>query len=150
MRIALFEPEIAQNTGTILRLGACFHMGIDIIEPCGFIWNHPTFRRSVMDYIESVDCNRYADIESFLNRPTMGRTFAVVVDGEQSIYDIAFEPTDTFLFGKESTGLPMSIESQLPTLHIPMPGSNHIHRPPSLNLAMAVAIVMGEGVRQTV
>jgi tRNA (cytidine/uridine-2'-O-)-methyltransferase len=148
MRIALFEPEIAQNTGTILRLGACFHMGVDIIEPCGFIWNHPTFRRSVMDYIDVVDCHRYDSIENFLNRPTKGHTFAVVVGGAQSIYDVTFEPTDTLLFGKESTGLPHSVQSHFQTLHIPMPGAHATHRPPSLNLATAVAIVMGEGVRQ--
>jgi tRNA (cytidine/uridine-2'-O-)-methyltransferase len=148
LTLALFEPEIPQNTGTLLRLGACMNVSVDIIEPCGFVWNHPSFRRSVMDYMDHVQCRRYADFETFMMaRP--GRTIAVIVSGETPLYDFQFQPGDTLLFGKESTGIPSDLIHGLPSIHIPMPGRLLVNEGcRSLNLATAAAMVVAEAVRQ--
>lgn len=161
MRIALYQPEIPQNTGTILRLAACMGIGVDIIEPCGFIWSHPNFKRAVMDYLPHVDVRRFCDVQEFLetyvteNFSTDGnlaalsmpenfvkkpeqRIIACIVSGGTSVYDFRFHPTDTILFGRESDGLPEHLTEALETIFIPMPGKLR-----SLNLATAVSFVAG-------
>ncbi len=142
MRIALFQPEIPQNTGTILRLCACLNLGIDIIEPCGFIWNHPQFKRAVMDYLPHVHVRRFSDFEEF-KLAQEGRIIPCILEGETSYYAFSFASSDTILFGKESTGIPKELTKYLSSIFIPMEGGLR-----SLNLATSVSMVAGEGIRQ--
>ncbi len=143
MRLGLFEPEIPQNTGTLLRFGACLGVGVDIIEPCGFVWNHPSFKRAVMDYSDHVDCRRYSDFIDFMqDRP--GRVVPVIVSGKTALYDFHFHPNDTLLFGKESTGIPHDLIQGMPSVFISMVGKCR-----SLNLATAAAMAVSEAVRQS-
>ena len=147
LRIALYQPEIPQNTGTILRLAACMGVGVDLIEPLGFIWNHPNFKRAVMDYLPHVDLVRHVDFEAFLlsKQKTGGRIIPVVVSGETSVFDFTFQDNDTILFGKESIGIPFELIEGYPSLTIPMPGRGR-----SLNLAIATTMVTTEAMRQLV
>ena len=147
MRIALFQPEIPQNTGTILRLAACMNIPVDIIEPCGFIWNHPSFKRSVMDYIDCVDVVRHPALEDFYAK-THGRIIVCDVGGDTSLYDMTFQRDDVLLFGQESVGLPHDVRTRHTSLHIPMPGNNVNPDCRSLNLAVSVGMVVGAGMAQ--
>ena len=142
MRIALYQPEIPQNTGTILRLAACMGLGVDIIEPCGFIWSHPQFKRAVMDYLPHVHVQRFCDTEEFFDERKDNRVIACIVSGKTSVYDFTFRDTDTLLFGRESEGIPSVITDALETISIPMPGKLR-----SLNLATVVSFVAGVALR---
>lgn len=146
MRIALFQPEIPQNAGTILRLAACMNMPVDMIEPCGFIWNHASFRRSVMDYIDYVDVTRHPSMEDFY-AATSGRIIVCDVRGQTSLYDMTFHHDDVLLFGQESIGLPDDVRTRHPSLFIPMP-ANAVHPScRSLNLAVSVGMVVAVALR---
>jgi tRNA (cytidine/uridine-2'-O-)-methyltransferase len=109
MRIALFEPEIAGNVGTILRLGACLGAAVDLIEPMGFEWDDRRVRRAAMDYIDHVTIARHPGFDAF--RTTIGarRLVLFTTKSRQSAYDFAFKADDVLLFGKESAGVPIAI-----------------------------------------
>lgn len=142
MRIALYQPEIPQNTGTLIRLSACMGMGVDIIEPCGFIWNHPSFKRAVMDYLPHCDIKKFADFNEFKESKNK-RLVACIVQGGTPYYDFEFQKDDTILFGRESDGIPAELIQTMPSIYIPMPGKLR-----SLNLATAASMVVGEMMRQ--
>lgn len=144
MRIALYQPEIAQNVGAILRLGACFGVAVDLIEPMGFEWDDKRVRRTAMDYIDAVEIARHRGFEAF-RAATAGRLVLLSTKGEQSPYDHGFAADDILLFGKESGGVPPEVAAQCDfTLRIPIrPGVR------SLNLATAAALALGEALRQT-
>ena len=144
MRIALYQPEIAQNVGAVLRLGACFGVAVDLVEPMGFAWDDKRVRRTAMDYIDQVTIARHPDFAAF-RAATPGRLVLLSTKGEQSPYDFAFDPGDTMLLGKESAGVPPDIAAQCDAvLRLPI-------RPQvrSLNLATAAALALGEALRQT-
>jgi tRNA (cytidine/uridine-2'-O-)-methyltransferase len=142
MRLALFQPEIAQNTGTILRMCGCLDVGVDIIEPCGFAFNSPKFKRSVMDYIHLVDVVRYDSWEAFKASKT-GRIILLTPHTENSFYTFKFEPTDTLLLGQESCGVPDAVMHQADVcLKIPMKEAAR-----SLNVAIAGAMVLSQALR---
>src|ERR1700760_3422541 len=105
MRLALYQPDIPQNTGAIMRIGACFRVPVDIIEPCGFPFDDKRLRRSVMDYGGSVDMARHSSWERFLedlrNRPGQ-RLVLLSTAGAETYTDFTFKPTDTLLLGRES------------------------------------------------
>jgi len=144
MRIALYQPEIAQNVGAVLRLGACFGVAVDLIEPMGFEWDDKRVRRTAMDYIDAVSVTRLADFAA-LQAATPGRLILLSTKGEQSPYDFAFAANDILLFGKESGGVPPEIAAQCDAiLRIPIRADVR-----SLNLATAVALALGEALRQT-
>ena len=144
MRIALYQPEIAQNVGAVLRLGACFGVAVDLIEPMGFEWDDKRVRRTAMDYIDAVSVTRHADFAA-LQAATPGRLILLSTKGEQSPYDFAFAANDILLFGKESGGVPPEIAAQCDAiLRIPIRADVR-----SLNLATAVALALGEALRQT-
>lgn len=144
MRIALYQPEIAQNVGAVLRLGACFGVAVDLIEPMGFEWDDKRVRRTAMDYIDAVEVVRHAGFEAFRGART-GRLILLTTKGDHSPYDFDFAADDILLFGKESAGVPADIAAQCDaTLRIPIRADVR-----SLNLATAAALALGEALRQT-
>ncbi|MEO6114449.1 MAG: tRNA (cytidine(34)-2'-O)-methyltransferase [Sphingomicrobium sp.] len=145
MRIALFEPEIAGNVGAVLRLGACFGVAIDLIEPMGFAWDDKRVRRTAMDYIDHVELARHASFDAF--HATLGgeRLILFTTAADASPYEFAFKASDVLLFGKESGGVPAPVAAVCDAkLKIPI-------RPEvrSFNLATSTAIALGEALRQT-
>jgi tRNA (cytidine/uridine-2'-O-)-methyltransferase len=143
MRLALFQPDIAGNVGTILRLAACLGVPVDIIEPCGFPFSDRALRRAGMDYAAATDVTRHADWAAFrADRP--GRLVLLTTKAATSIYDARFMPDDILLLGSESSGAPDHVHAAaaLP-LRIPLrPGFR------SLNVAVAAGIALAEALRQ--
>ena len=145
MRIALFEPEIAGNVGAVLRLGACFGVAIDLIEPMGFVWDDKRVRRTAMDYIDHVDVTRHAGFAAFRAAQPSGRLILFTTKGSGSAYDFAFAADDILLFGKESGGVPADVAPACDArLRIPIRAEVR-----SFNLATSAAIALGEALRQT-
>ena len=145
MRIALYEPEIAQNVGAILRLGACLGVAVDLIEPMGFEWDDRRVRRTAMDYIDHVEIARYAGFDAF--RATIGssRLILFTTKGRQSPYEFSFLSDDILLFGKESAGVPAAVADACDArLRIPIRAQVR-----SMNLATSAALALGEALRQT-
>ncbi len=145
MRIALFEPEIAGNVGAVMRLGACFGVAVDLIEPMGFVWDDARVRRTAMDYIDHVEVARHASFAEFRTIAGDARLILFTTGGSASPYDFRFEPSDILLFGKESGGVPISVAGACDArLRIPIRAEVR-----SFNLATSAAIVLGEALRQT-
>lgn len=147
MRIALYQPDIAGNVGTILRLAACWQVGVDIILPCGFPASDAQLKRAAMDYGAHVDVTRHADFEAFAaGRLGNGaRLIALTSGGDASLYDVRFEAGDILLMGRESAGLPPELHQQA-DLRVRIPMAQGFR---SLNLAVASGIALGEAMRQT-
>jgi tRNA (cytidine/uridine-2'-O-)-methyltransferase len=147
MRIALYEPDIPQNTGTILRLCACLGLEAHIIEPAGFPVTDRAFRRAGMDYLDQVDLTRHGSFQAFEDWRRSGRLSLVLLTtaAERCYLEHAFKDDQVLLFGRESAGVPEAVQAAADArLRIPMrPGLR------SLNVAMAVALVAGEALRQT-
>ena len=146
MRIALFEPDIPQNTGTILRLAACLGVEAHIIEPAGFATSDRAFRRAGMDYLDQVDIVRHASWERFeaWRRGADARLILFTTRARSSYLDHAFRPGDVLLFGRESSGAPEKVhEAADARLIIPVRRGLR-----SINVAMAAAMAMGEAMRQ--
>lgn len=147
LRIALYQPDIPQNTGTILRLGACLGAEIHLIEPAGFPSSDRNFRRAGMDYLDHVRLVRHVDWKAFAawRTNTGARLVLFTTRGTMSYLDHAFRRDDVLLFGRESAGVPDDIHAAADArLVIPM-------RPPlrSLNVAVTAAMALGEAMRQT-
>ena len=146
MRIALYEPDIPQNTGTILRLAACLGVEAHLIEPAGFPTSDRAFRRAGMDYLDAVTIVRHADFTAFENWRRQARARLVLFTTQAAVpyLDHAFEASDVLLFGRESAGVPDTVHVAADVrLVIPMrPGLR------SLNVAMAAAMAVGEALRQ--
>jgi tRNA (cytidine/uridine-2'-O-)-methyltransferase len=146
MRIALFEPDIPQNTGTILRLAACLGVEAHIIEPAGFPTSDRAFRRAGMDYLDQVDIVRHASWEMFeaWRRGADARLILFTTRARSSYLDHAFRPGDVLLFGRESSGAPEKVHAAADArVIIPMRRGLR-----SINVAMAAAMAMGEALRQ--
>lgn len=144
MRLALYHPEIPQNTGTLLRLGACLNVGLDIIEPCGFIFSDQRLQRSGMDYIQECDYKRHVSWEEFYQNQK-NRLILLTPSATIPYYDFSFQSEDTLLLGRESDGVPEEVSTLCPFhLQIPM-----VPRRRSINIALAAAMVLGEALRQT-
>ena len=148
MRIALFQPDIPGNTGTIIRTAACLGLGVDIIAPAGFDFSDRALKRSGMDYVELASVTRHDDWQAFEAwRKTEGRRLALFTTrGAQPYTAFTFRPGDILLFGRESAGAPDHVhEAADARLFIPMaPGRR------SLNLAVSAAMAAGEAMRQVV
>ncbi|HKU54320.1 MAG TPA: tRNA (cytidine(34)-2'-O)-methyltransferase [Rhizomicrobium sp.] len=145
MRLALYEPDIPQNAGSLMRLGACLGVGIDIIEPCGFLLSDRNFRRAGMDYLQSADIRRHESWARFHQTVRPARLILLTTQGDRSYTDFAFAPGDVLLVGRESAGVPQAVHDGVDArLVIPLrPGLR------SLNVAQAAAMVLGEALRQT-
>lgn len=144
MRLALYQPDIAQNCGTLLRLAACLGIAADVIEPCGFVWSDRHLKRAGMDYLDSVDLTRHASWEAFL-AANERRLLLMTTKGERRYDDFAYDAGDTLILGRESAGAPREVhDAAAARLRIPMrPGLR------SINVALAGAMVLGEALRQT-
>ncbi len=146
MRIALFEPDIPQNTGTILRLAACLGIEAHIIEPAGFPTSDRAFRRAGMDYLGQVEILRHTNWQAFAHwrREAGARLILFTTRAVVSHLDYAFQPDDVLLFGRESAGVPNHVRDAADArLVIPMRKGLR-----SLNVAMAAAMAAGEAMRQ--
>jgi tRNA (cytidine/uridine-2'-O-)-methyltransferase len=145
MRLVLFEPDIAQNAGTLLRLGACLGVPLDIVEPCGFVFSDAQMRRAGMDYLAHADFVRHASWQAFLAQHTGGRIVLLTTKVSLSYTDFAFAPDDSLLLGRESAGVPDFVHDRADArLRIPLKSGLR-----SINVAQAGAMVLGEALRQT-
>jgi len=144
MRLALFEPDIPQNAGALLRLGACLGVPIDIIEPCGFVLSDRRLKRAGMDYLAEAELERHESWARF-RAVRSGRLVLLTTRAELAYPGFAFRADDTLLLGRETAGVPAMVHSAADArLRIPLkPGMR------SLNVALAAAMVLGEALRQT-
>ena len=145
MRVALYQPEIAGNVGAVMRLGACLGVAVDLIEPMGFAWDDKRVRRTAMDYIDHVDVRRHEGFDAFRSAIGPVRLVLFTTKAEDSPYDFQFNADDVLLFGQESAGVPTGIRSACDHL-VRLPIRREVR---SLNLASAVALGLGEALRQT-
>ena len=147
MRLALYQPDIPQNTGTLIRLGACLGLGLDIVEPTGFPWGDRSLKRAGLDYWELASVTRHTDWQAFLEAPTtkVGRIVLLTTKSDLPYTDFRFAPDDILLLGRESAGVPPEVHAAADArITIPMrPGLR------SINVAIAAAMVTGEALRQT-
>ena len=144
MRIALYQPDIAGNVGTILRLAACLGVGVDLIEPLGFAWGDRALRRAGMDYAAGAEVTRHVDWAAF-ERRAAGRLVLLTTAGAEPLPEARFAADDVLLLGSEGAGVPAEVHARADLrVRIPMrPGFR------SLNVALAAAIALGEALRQT-
>jgi len=144
-KIALYEPDIPQNTAAIIRTCACLGAKLEIIEPCGFLFSDKRFKRVVMDYMDEKTIEFYQSSEHFFNSKKNERIILMTTKGSISYSKFKFEINDTILFGRESAGVPEKIHEKVNhRLKIPM-----INNKRSLNLASSVAIILAESLKQT-
>ena len=144
-KIALFEPDIPQNTAAIMRTCACLGAKLEIIEPCGFLLSDKRFKRVVMDYIEEKDIKFYKSSNDFFNYKKNKRIILMTTKASKSYTKFNFDKNDTILFGRESAGVPESVHKLVnDRLKIPMKNNKR-----SLNIASSVAIILAESLKQT-
>ena len=142
--IALFEPDIPQNTAAIIRTCACLGAKLEIIEPCGFLLTDKRFKRVVMDYMEEKDIKFYKSSDDFFKSKENQRIILMTTKASISYTKFKFDKNDTILFGRESAGVPEAIHKLIKDrLKIPMKNDKR-----SLNIASSVAIVLAESLRQ--
>ena len=143
-KIALYEPDIPQNTASIIRTCSCLGANLEIIEPCGFLLTDKRFKRVVMDYMEFDRIKFYKSADEFFNFKKNKRIILISTKGIKSYTNFNFNASDTILFGRESAGVPKKVHNKVnEILKIPM-----IKNKRSLNLASSVAIVLAEQLRQ--
>ena len=143
-KIALFEPDIPQNTASIIRTCACLGAKLEIIEPCGFLLNDKRFKRVVMDYMNKKEIKLYQSSEDFFKSKENQRIVLITTKGSDSYTKFKFEINDTILFGRESAGVPEAIHKLIKNrLRIPMKKNKR-----SLNVASSVAIILAECLKQ--
>ena len=144
-KIALFEPDIPQNTAAIIRTCACLGAKLEIIEPCGFVLSDKRFKRVVMDYMHENEINYYKSSDHFFDLKKNQRIILMTTKAKLSYTKFKFDKNDTILFGRESAGVPEKIHEIVKNkLKIPMKKNMR-----SLNIASSVAIVLAESLRQT-
>ncbi|HMP62422.1 MAG TPA: tRNA (cytidine(34)-2'-O)-methyltransferase [Phenylobacterium sp.] len=147
MRLALFQPDIPQNVGAALRLAACLDVDLEVIEPCGFPLSDKAVRRAALDYGRLARWTRRASFEDFLAAPErgQGRLVLFTTQGATPLHDFVFEPGDTLLFGRESSGAPPEVHAAADArVVIPLAPEAR-----SLNLTVTAAIAVSEALRQT-
>ena len=144
-KIALFEPDIPQNTAAIIRTCACLGAKLEIIEPCGFVLSDKRFKRVVMDYMHENQINYYKSSDHFFDLKKNQRIILMTTKAKLSYTKFKFDKNDTILFGRESAGVPEKVHEIIKNkLKIPMKKNMR-----SLNIASSVAIVLSESLRQT-
>ena len=144
MHIALYKPDIPQNTAAIIRLGACLNLKIHIIEPCGFNLHDSRFKRVVMDYMGMSRIFRYEDYDDFIKKNKDKRIVLMTTKAKKHYHKFKFKKNDMMLFGRESAGVPESLHKTIKNrIKVPMNKNTR-----SLNVAMSVAIISAEALRQ--
>tara|TARA_Y100000590_G_scaffold187780_1_gene214037 strand:- start:356 stop:814 length:459 start_codon:yes stop_codon:yes gene_type:complete len=144
-KIALYEPDIPQNTASIIRTCSCLGGYLEIIQPCGFLLSDRRFKRVVMDYMDKKKIKFYTNYNEFFESKKKGRIILFTTKSNKSFFDFSFNKSDTLLFGRESSGVPKNVHAIVnERLKIPM-----VKNKRSLNLASSVAIVLSEFIRQT-
>jgi tRNA (cytidine/uridine-2'-O-)-methyltransferase len=144
-KIALYEPDIPQNTAAIIRTCACLGADLEIIEPCGFLLSDKRFKRVAMDYMDEKLIKFYQSSEEFFKWKEGQRVVLLTTKSTKSYAEFKFESNDTLLFGRESAGVPDQVHNSIKyKLKIPM-----INNKRSLNIASSVAIILSENLRQT-
>ena len=144
MHIALYKPDIPQNTAAIIRLSSCLNLKVHIIEPCGFNLNDSRFKRVVMDYIGFSKISKYEDYDTFVKKNLKSRIVLMTTKAKKSYHNFKFKKSDILLFGRESAGVPESLHKTIKNkLKIPISKKTR-----SLNVGMTVAIVAAEALRQ--
>jgi|TARA_B100001540_G_scaffold235900_1_gene210232 tRNA (cytidine/uridine-2'-O-)-methyltransferase len=142
--IALYKPDIPQNTASIIRFSACYGINVHIIEPCGFNLNDSRFKRVVMDYINLVEISRYYDFQDLVKKNKNSRIILMTTKAKKSVFKFDFKKNDIILLGRESKGVPEFIHNFLNN-KIKIPISNKSR---SLNVALSAAISATEALRQ--
>jgi tRNA (cytidine/uridine-2'-O-)-methyltransferase len=144
MHIALYKPDIPQNTAAIIRLAACLNLKIHIIEPCGFNLHDPRFKRVVMDYLGFSKIFRYESYDNFLYKNKKKRIILMTTKAKTHYHKFKFKKNDVLLFGRESAGVPENLHNTIKDrVKIPMNKKTR-----SLNVAVSVAIISAEALRQ--
>ena len=144
MHIALYKPDIPQNTAAIIRLGACLSLKIHIIEPCGFNLHDTRFKRVVMDYLGFSKVTRYEDYNKFLSKNKKKRIVLMTTKAKKHYHKFNFKKNDILLFGRESAGVPENLHKTIKDkVKVPMNKKTR-----SLNVAISVAIISSEALRQ--
>ena len=146
-RLALYQPDIPQNTGTLLRLGACLNVPIDIIGPTGFDMSDKALRRAGMDYVLKTDVLRHVSFKAFLDKyqGKSGRIILTTTKAKQNYTAFTYQPTDIIMLGRESAGVPETV-AQAVDERVTIPMQKGVR---SLNIAVAGAMIIGEALRQT-
>jgi len=143
-KIALYEPDIPQNTAAIIRTCACLGADLEIIEPCGFLFSDKRFKRVVMDYMDEKLIKFYSSSEEFFKSKEGERVILLTTKSAKSYVSFEFKSDDTLLFGRESAGVPNHVHNSIKyRLKVPMMSNKR-----SLNIASSVAIVLSENLRQ--
>jgi tRNA (cytidine/uridine-2'-O-)-methyltransferase len=147
MRIALYQPDIAQNTGTIMRLAACLNVAVDIIEPAGFDLSSRALRRAALDYFDYVKLKRHNTFEDFRSdvEKKGSRLILLTTKAETEYHNILYRESDVILAGRESAGVPEDVHASV-NLRVKIPMRPELR---SLNVAVSLAMVLGEALRQT-
>ena len=144
-KIALYQPDIPQNTAAIIRTCSCLGADLEIIEPCGFLFSDKRFKRVVMDYMDQKIIKFYKSSEEFFKTKKNQRVILLTTKSAKPYVEFKFENNDTLLFGRESAGVPEHVHNSIKhRLKIPM-----INNKRSLNIASSVAIILSENLRQT-
>ena len=144
INIALYKPDIPQNTAAIIRLGACLNLKIHIIEPCGFNLHDARFKRVVMDYLGLSRIVRYEDYDSFVSKNKKKRIVLMTTKAKKLYHKFNFKKNDILLFGRESAGVPENLHKRIADkVKVPMNKKTR-----SLNVAISVAIISAEALRQ--
>lgn len=147
MRLALYQPDIPQNTGTMLRTAMCLDIAVDIIEPCGFVFSDRQLKRAGMDYLQGTDLTRHSSWNAFRQViDAQGVRLVLLSTKAATVYtDFSFQLDDIIMVGRESAGVPGDVFAAADAqLRVPMAAAAR-----SLNVAIAAAMVLGEGLRQT-
>lgn len=145
MKLALYQPDIPQNTGTLMRLCACLGVELDIIEPCSFSLEDKRFKRSLMDYGGLLKVNRYKNWEEFLEKNSESRLILLTTKSSENYLDLEYNNNDILILGRESAGVPKTVHNIVDKrVRIDM-----VKEARSINVAISAAIVLSEGLRQT-
>ena len=144
LRLALYEPDIPQNTGTMMRMAACLGIGLDVIEPCGFVFSDKQLKRAGMDYLEQAEVTRHTSWRAF-SEANERRIVLLSTKASVPYTGFSFQAGDTVMVGRESAGVPDDVFEACPNrVLIPM-----VQGARSLNVAISAAMVLGEALRQT-
>jgi tRNA (cytidine/uridine-2'-O-)-methyltransferase len=144
INIALYQPDIPQNTAAIIRLSACLNVNVHIISPCGFNLNDSRFKRVAMDYTNFIKIYEYESYDHFIKKNSQSRIILITTKGSKNYHDFKFKKNDMLLFGRESAGVSKKIHKEIKEkLKVPMQNKTR-----SLNVAITAAIVVSEALRQ--